>query len=219
RGARSGAVVRGPEHARAYRQPGADRAGIPRAARRGRVRADRHYTDGAAVFARDHRSPAKNGRQAGAMRRRSYETARGRAPARATGTKLESNGDGEEGGASGRARASRASLTRLLYDLIRTQQQRRRNGKAEGLGGLEVDDQLELPGLLHGKIGRLRPLENFVHIDSNVSDQVNTTRGIRHQAPGFRIQAVPVYGGQAVPRRKACDPFSLLQRDPTHPPP
>ena len=33
----------------------------------------------------------------------------------------------------------------LLRDhLIRTQQQRRRDGEAEGLGGLEVDDEIEL---------------------------------------------------------------------------
>ena len=32
---------------------------------------------------------------------------------------------------------------RLLYDLIRPRQQRRRNRQADRLGGLEVDDELE----------------------------------------------------------------------------
>ena len=47
----------------------------------------------------------------------------------------------------------------LLFDhLIRPRQQRRRDREAEGLGGLEVDDQLELRGLFDRKIGRAWPL-------------------------------------------------------------
>src|SRR5713101_2489847 len=38
----------------------------------------------------------------------------------------------------------------LLDDLIRAQHQRRRDRQAERLRRLEVDDQLELGGLLHG---------------------------------------------------------------------
>ena len=37
-----------------------------------------------------------------------------------------------------------------LDHLIRPLQERRRDRQAEGLGGLEVDDQLELGGLLDG---------------------------------------------------------------------
>jgi hypothetical protein len=37
----------------------------------------------------------------------------------------------------------------LLDYLIRSRQQGRRNGQAEGLRGLEVDDELELGGLLN----------------------------------------------------------------------
>jgi hypothetical protein len=39
-----------------------------------------------------------------------------------------------------------------------------RDRQAEGLGGLEVDDQLEFGGLLHRKIGWLGPPENLVNI-------------------------------------------------------
>jgi len=38
----------------------------------------------------------------------------------------------------------------LLDDPIRPLQERRRNRQAESLGGLSVDDQLELRRLLHG---------------------------------------------------------------------
>src|SRR5215813_563219 len=40
----------------------------------------------------------------------------------------------------------------LLDDLIRPPQHRRRDRQAERLGGLEVDDQLELGGLLDRKV-------------------------------------------------------------------
>jgi hypothetical protein len=34
------------------------------------------------------------------------------------------------------------------------EEERRRDGEAQGLGGLEVDDQLELAGLLDGQVSR-----------------------------------------------------------------
>src|SRR5712691_3577364 len=36
----------------------------------------------------------------------------------------------------------------------------------QGLGGLEVDDQLKFCGLLYGQFGGLGALQNLVHIDS-----------------------------------------------------
>src|SRR5437870_4540640 len=39
--------------------------------------------------------------------------------------------------------------------LIDAAEQRERHGEAEGLGGFEVDDQLDLRGLLHRQISRL----------------------------------------------------------------
>jgi hypothetical protein len=45
-------------------------------------------------------------------------------------------------------------------DLIGAEQQRRRDGEAERLRGLQVDDQLELRRLLDGKIGRLGALQD-----------------------------------------------------------
>ena len=51
------------------------------------------------------------------------------------------------------------ALGTLLDDLIRTQQQRRRDREPERLRGLEVDHQLELRRLLDGEIAGLRAVE------------------------------------------------------------
>src|SRR6266436_3978726 len=52
-----------------------------------------------------------------------------------------------------------------LNHLIRPPQQRRRDRQAERLGRLEVDDQLELGGLLDGQVAWLCALEDLVHVD------------------------------------------------------
>ena len=46
----------------------------------------------------------------------------------------------------------------LLDHLVCPLKERRRDRQAEGFGGLEVDDQLELGGLLDGQVGRLGAL-------------------------------------------------------------
>src|SRR4029453_14322742 len=67
--------------------------------------------------------------------------------------------------APGGVRGARGARWLSSDYLIHPEQERRGDGKAERLGSLEVDDQLELPGLLHRQIGRLRALEDLVHID------------------------------------------------------
>jgi hypothetical protein len=57
----------------------------------------------------------------------------------------------------------------LLDELICPDQHRLRDREAERLGGLEVDDQLELRGLLHWKIRRLCAPEDSVHICGGAS--------------------------------------------------
>jgi hypothetical protein len=58
---------------------------------------------------------------------------------------------------------------RLLNDLIRPQQQRRRDGEAECLGGLEVDDEFELGRLFDRKVGRLGAFENSSDVGGDVA--------------------------------------------------
>src|SRR5262249_60805896 len=70
----------------------------------------------------------------------------------------------------------------LLYDLIRPQQRRRWDAEAQRLGGLEVDDELELRGLLDGKVGRLGAPEDTVDEGGDLSIQLCEHRPIRHES-------------------------------------
>src|SRR5262245_17890044 len=68
--------------------------------------------------------------------------------------------------ATGVGRVGRA---RLFKHLIRTQEHRLWDREAQRLRGLEVDPQLELRWLLHGKVGRLGSFEDLVHVGSRAS--------------------------------------------------
>src|SRR5262249_37468043 len=53
-----------------------------------------------------------------------------------------------------------ACLAHLLYDLVGAGEEGLRDGEAERLGGLQVDDHLNLDRLLHRQVGRLLAFEN-----------------------------------------------------------
>src|SRR5271156_5580369 len=65
--------------------------------------------------------------------------------------------------ASGRTQSRRHAS---LDHLVGGRQQRFGDGKAERLGGLEVDDQINFGNLLHGEVGRLIAFENASGIDT-----------------------------------------------------
>jgi hypothetical protein len=49
----------------------------------------------------------------------------------------------------------------LFYELIRAQQQRRRDGEGERLGGLRIDHEFEFSRFLHWKLSGFRAIEDF----------------------------------------------------------
>ena len=53
-----------------------------------------------------------------------------------------------------------AAIIRLFDHKVGAAKRRKRYGKAEGLGGFQIDDQLDLGGLLNWKIGWLFTIEN-----------------------------------------------------------
>src|SRR5713101_6927850 len=72
-----------------------------------------------------------------------------------------------------------------MNHLIRPPQHRRRDRQAEGLGRLEVDDQLELRRLLDGQVGGLAAFQNLVHVSGGAPIIISKVRSIGHKAPGI----------------------------------
>jgi hypothetical protein len=52
--------------------------------------------------------------------------------------------------------------------LVRLEKDRWGDGKAQGVGGLEVDDQLEFGGLLYRQVIRLSAPQDFVHLGGDM---------------------------------------------------
>src|SRR5260370_1239112 len=72
--------------------------------------------------------------------------------------------------------------------LIRPLQQRRRDRQAEGLRGLEVDDQLELRGLLDREVGGLGAPENLVDVASGTSPHLGNIYSIGHEECSRQVE-------------------------------
>src|ERR1700730_12261334 len=77
------------------------------------------------------------------------------------------------------AKAKRYSITSSARA-----QERDWNGKAERLGGLEVEEQLDFSGLLNRQVGRLIAFENPAGVDACCPECVRKTASIAHQAAG-----------------------------------
>ena len=65
--------------------------------------------------------------------------------------------------------------------MIRAQQQRRWDPEADGLGGPEVDDELEFRRALHRQIARLSPLEDPVHITGGAPKRIEEGGSVRKE--------------------------------------
>src|SRR5580704_14499229 len=95
---------------------------------------------------------------------------------------------------------------RLLDHLIRPLQERRRDREAEGLGGLEVDDELELGGLLDGKVAGFRALEDAVDVSCGSSKVVRDVRSVCEQSTSRNEVALGVDRRQPISGRQRDDP-------------
>src|SRR6266436_10168371 len=69
-------------------------------------------------------------------------------------------------------------------DLIGAGEDRWRDGQAESLGGVEIDDQLEGRRLLDWQIGGLGALENPAGVDASLARISGEARSIADQAAG-----------------------------------
>src|SRR5262249_10838405 len=97
--------------------------------------------------------------------------------------------------------------------LICAQQQGLRNHQAEGLGGLEVDDQLETAGLLHGEIGRLRTLEDLVGVRGRPSGHIGIARALSHEPSVLYEFRIREHSRQPALRAEGDDLRSVSQQE------
>src|SRR5262249_47579006 len=93
--------------------------------------------------------------------------------------------------------------------LVGAAKQRKRYGKAEGLGGFQIDDQLDLGGLLNWKIGRLLPLDNPAGVYPEQTVRLREIGSVAHEPAGDRKLAVRIYGWHCMAGRQLDQPITL----------
>jgi hypothetical protein len=81
-------------------------------------------------------------------------------------------------------------LAESFDHLIRPREQRRRDREVEGLGGLQIDDQLELGWLIDGEIARFGSFQDPIHKHSSAALRVSKARPIRDE--GTCLGTLPI---------------------------
>ena len=95
-----------------------------------------------------------------------------------------------------------------LDHLVGAADQRQRNGKAEGLGSLQVDDQLDFGGLLDRQIGLLLALENPGGVATGQAVRFRNITLVAHETAGQGKRTVLVNGGHPVATRQCAELFA-----------
>src|SRR5712664_394815 len=72
-------------------------------------------------------------------------------------------------------------------DLVGAGEDRGRDGEAERLGGVEIDDQLEPSRLLDRQIGGLGALEDLSSVSADQANGSSEAGSIAEQAAGSRV--------------------------------
>src|SRR5213594_544269 len=98
-------------------------------------------------------------------------------------------------------------------ELICPDEYRPRDSEPKRLGGLQVDRQLELDGLLHGEVSGLGPLENLVDIGRSAPVHVRNMGAVAHQPPRVDEFLHFINCREAVLRREVNNPLSVAGRE------
>src|SRR5215467_388874 len=93
----------------------------------------------------------------------------------------------------------------LLNDLVCPREQRLRDRKAKRLGGLEVDDELELRRLLHRQISRPGAFEDPIHVGGCAAHLVIEVDAIRHQPTALHEVTAVADRWKLLFQRQLCD--------------
>ena len=80
--------------------------------------------------------------------------------------------------------------------LIGSQDERRGNRQAYGLGRPVVDHQLERCWLLDRKVTWFRALQDLVHVSGGTPSQIREVWTVRHEAPSLDVYPSRMYRGQ-----------------------
>ena len=79
----------------------------------------------------------------------------------------------------------RRSKRSILFDhFVGAAEQRQWNRDAECLGGLEIDEEFDLGGLLHRQVGRFLAFENAAGVDADQTQRFRKAPALAHQAAG-----------------------------------
>jgi len=100
------------------------------------------------------------------------------------------------------------SLVHSLDYLVCSNQERRRDGKPEPPGCLEVDDQLELGWLFNGQVASSGAFEDPVDVGGCAFDVVDDIRPLGHEAACHDELPDPVQRRKMVGRRELGKPRS-----------
>jgi len=106
-----------------------------------------------------------------------------------------------------------APVSGLPDHLVCLKEEARRDCHAEGYRGLEINDQPELHGPLHGEVAWLGTFENLIHVDSGAPEQREQVRSVAHQPT--RRRKLPEHGNrrQAVREGELSDPWEMVTKD------
>src|SRR5262249_2537123 len=95
--------------------------------------------------------------------------------------------------------------------LVREEEQRCRHRDPQCLGGLEVEDQLELHRLLHGQVAWLGPFEDLIDIGGGASGHVRPAWAIRHETTSLDPPPRIVDRWESILGREVHNPLQVKQ--------
>src|SRR5262245_27767602 len=96
-----------------------------------------------------------------------------------------------------------------LDQLVGPLKERRRHRQAEGLGGLQVDDQLELGRLFDGKVSGVGTSQNLVRLNGTAAEEIREIGPIGHEAACLGSLPECEYCGQPTREREIDDALML----------
>src|SRR5712671_6730788 len=77
-----------------------------------------------------------------------------------------------------------ACLAHSFDHLVGAAEQRQRDGEAERVSSLEINEQLDFRALLHRQVSRLLALEDAARVDASKTKVVRNIPAVAHQAAG-----------------------------------